>query len=110
MAQANQQKQFDEINRAAILSRIQAARPVQQMGMVSFTLSLMYRWSFGFWVDGKFEKFHSKPKISTFSLFQIHFLSMSSRKNSFYFNFIQKTSSCNGGRLEINFFSVIISA
>ena len=46
MAHANQQKQFDEINRAAILSRIQAARPVQQMGMVSFTLSLMlYRWS-----------------------------------------------------------------
>lgn len=41
MAHANQQKQFDEINRAAILSRIQAARPVQQMGMVSFTLSLM---------------------------------------------------------------------
>lgn len=35
MAQANQQKQFEEINRAAILSRIQAARPVQQMGMVS---------------------------------------------------------------------------
>lgn len=35
LAQANQQKQFEEINRAAILSRIQAARPVQQMGMVS---------------------------------------------------------------------------
>jgi hypothetical protein len=42
LAQANQQKQFDEINRAAILSRIQAARPVQQMGMVSFTLSLLF--------------------------------------------------------------------
>ncbi|CRK93359.1 CLUMA_CG006900, isoform A [Clunio marinus] len=34
LAQANQQKQFEEINRAAILSRIQAARPVQQMGMI----------------------------------------------------------------------------
>lgn len=36
-AQVNQQKQFEEINRAAMFSRIQAqARPsVQQMGMVS---------------------------------------------------------------------------
>ena len=46
MAQANQQKQIDDINRAAMISRLQAARPtVQQMGMVSFfnnalTLSL----------------------------------------------------------------------
>lgn len=40
LAQANQQKQIDEINRAAMLSRLQAARPatVQQMGMVSFLL------------------------------------------------------------------------
>lgn len=41
LAQANQQKQIDEINRAAMFSRIQAARPathtqLQQMGMVSF--------------------------------------------------------------------------
>lgn len=38
LAQANQQKQIDEINRAAMFSRLQAARPatVQQMGMVSF--------------------------------------------------------------------------
>lgn len=45
MAQAaNQQKQIDDINRAAMLSRIQnAARPTvqQQMGMVSFLYSLM---------------------------------------------------------------------
>lgn len=36
-AQVNQQKQFEEINRAAMFSRMQAqARPsVQQMGMVS---------------------------------------------------------------------------
>jgi hypothetical protein len=39
LAQANQQKHFDDFNRAAMLSRLQnAARPtaVQQMGMVSF--------------------------------------------------------------------------
>ena len=48
MAQANQQKQIDDINRAAMISRLQAARPtVQQMGMVSFfnnalTLSLSH--------------------------------------------------------------------
>jgi len=36
LAHANQQqKQFEEINRAAMFSRLQAARPVQQMGMVS---------------------------------------------------------------------------
>lgn len=41
LAQVNQQKQIDEINRAAMLSRLQAARPAtvqQQMGMVSFLL------------------------------------------------------------------------
>lgn len=42
MAQAaNQQKQIDDINRAAMLSRIQSsARPAvqQQMGMVSFLI------------------------------------------------------------------------
>lgn len=38
---ANQQKQIDEINRAAMISRLQsAARPTvqQQMGMVSFII------------------------------------------------------------------------
>jgi hypothetical protein len=51
LAQANQQKQFDEINRAAILSRIQAARPVQQMGMVSFIdLLLVFLSELLFWV------------------------------------------------------------
>ena len=44
LAQANQQKQIDDINRAAMISRLQnAARPtVQQMGMVSFFYSLMF--------------------------------------------------------------------
>jgi hypothetical protein len=42
-AAANQQKQIDDINRAAMFSRIQsAARPTvqQQMGMVSFSIQL----------------------------------------------------------------------
>lgn len=42
-AQVNQQKQFEELNRAAMFSRIQAqARPsVQQMGMVSVLCNLI---------------------------------------------------------------------
>jgi hypothetical protein len=75
LAQANQQKQFDEINRAAILSRIQAARPVQQMGMVSFTLSL-FRRRFGFEV-GDGEKFQPQSRTTTLSDF--HFFPSISR-------------------------------
>jgi hypothetical protein len=67
LAQANQQKQFDEINRAAILSRIQAARPVQQMGMVSFTLSLCRR-GFGLEVGGGRVP-ASEPKPRRFQIF-----------------------------------------
>lgn len=70
LAQANQQKQFDEINRAAILSRIQASRPVQQMGMVSSIdcLCIDGLLGFGFWRE-TFSQNSTFPVYLTFSDF-----------------------------------------
>lgn len=41
---ANQQKQFDDLNRVAMLRQMQAARPtMQQMGMVSL-MNILSKW------------------------------------------------------------------